>query len=220
MKKVLLLSLTLLLCVSVAFSQFGIKGGINLGTIGGDDKDKLGPDSKPRLGLAGGISYKADLIMGLSIEPGVMYIQKGVSYEGSSSQGGYSISGKSTFKLDYIDIPVLVKFNLPVPVLSPYIEAGASYGILLSAKEKDELTTNVPGMTSGTTEVDIKDGMSKNDLSLLIGLGIELSILDINVRYIIGTSRLFKDNPDTPLIDENAVKIYNRGIMLTAGLRF
>jgi hypothetical protein len=221
MKKVLLLSLTLLLCVSVSFSQFGIKGGINLGTIGGADKDKIGTDPKPRFGLAGGISYKLDLIMGLSIQPEVLYVQKGVVYEGTMTQGSYSLSGKSTFKLDYIDIPVLVKFNLPVPVLSPYIEAGASYGILLSAKEKDEITTtNIPGMTPGSSETDIKNSISKNDLSFLIGLGVELSILDINIRYMIGTSRLFKDNPDTPLIDENAAKIYNRGFMLTAGLRF
>ena len=131
MKKILLVSLAMILAVSVAFSQFGIKGGINLGTFGGADKTQDGADPKTRLGLAGGISYKIGFIAGLSIQPEVMYIQKGAIYEASLSQGNYSISRKGTIKGDYIDIPVLVKFNLPIPVLSPYVEGGVSYGILL-----------------------------------------------------------------------------------------
>ena len=35
MKKILFVSLMVLLTVSVSLSQFGIKGGINLGTFGG-----------------------------------------------------------------------------------------------------------------------------------------------------------------------------------------
>ncbi len=81
MKKILLVSLVMLLAVSVAFSQFGIKGGINLGTIGGADKSQQGIDPSNRLGLAGGISYRIGLAAGISIQPEVMYIQKGAVYE-------------------------------------------------------------------------------------------------------------------------------------------
>ena len=38
MKKILIVSLMMLLTASMAFSQFGINGGINFGTIGGADK--------------------------------------------------------------------------------------------------------------------------------------------------------------------------------------
>jgi hypothetical protein len=221
MKKVLLVSLVMLLCVSVAFSQFGIKGGINLGTVGGADKSQGGVDPKTKLGLAGGISYKIGLVLGLSIQPEVMYIQKGAIYEVSQSQGNMSMSQKATLKGDYIDIPVLIKFNLPIPVFSPYIEGGVSYGILLSAKRKMEVTyTNVPGATSSSDETDVKESFIKNDLSLIVGVGFELLILDINARYVIGQKRLGKDDPATTTIDENAPKVYNRGIILTAGFRF
>jgi opacity protein-like surface antigen len=204
MKKILSVSLVMLLAVSVAFSQFGIKGGINLGTLGGDDATQPGIEKKNRLGLVGGISYKIGLIAGLSLQPEVMYIQKGVVGEGNMSYLGQTYSVKTTLKGDYLDIPLLLKFNLPIPMFSPYIEGGVSYGILLSAKQKTE--------TGGQSEeTDIKDQVKKNDLSLIVGVGVELFILDINARYVIGQTKLYK---------EGDAKVFNRGIILTAGLRF
>jgi hypothetical protein len=204
MKKILLVSLVMLLAVSVSFSQFGIKGGINLATVSGADKSLGGIDPTRKLGLAGGISYRIGLIAGLAIQPEVMYIQKGAIYEGSMSYGGYSISGKTTLKGDYIDIPVLVKFNLPIPVFSPYIEGGVSYGILLSAKQK----TEAGGQSN---ETDIKDQLSKSDVSLIVGIGVEFLILEIDARMVLGQTKLGKDSD---------AKVFNNGIILTAGLRF
>jgi hypothetical protein len=211
MKKILFISLVMLLTVSVAFSQFGLRGGINLGTIGGDDKTQNGIDPTSKVGLAGGITYHIGLIAGLSIQPEVLYVQKGAIYEGSAGYGGYSYSEKHTVTGDCIDIPVLARFNLPMLVISPYIEGGVAYSILLSAKEKAEITTNIPGQTSGTTETDIKDQLSKSDLSLIVGVGVEVLMLEINARYIMGMTKLDKDG---------LYKAYNRGIMLTAGVRF
>ena len=216
MKKILFVSLMVLLTVSVSLSQFGIKGGINLGTFGGDDKSfnpgdintaltglpKVDPTA--RLGLAGGITYKVGLIAGLSIEPEVMYIQRGAVYEFSLPAGLGGGSGKGTMKLDYIELPVLVKLALPIPIVSPYIEGGASYGMLISAKLKGEGGGN-------SSEVDIKDGMNKSNISALVGVGVELAMLDINARYALGLSKIDKDG---------VAKVYNRGIMLTAGIRF
>jgi hypothetical protein len=216
MKKILLVSLVMLLAVSVAFSQFGIKGGINLGTFGGADK---APDLKYRMGITGGISYRIGLIAGISLQPEVMYIQKGAVSEVNTLQGIYTINDKRTAMLDYIDIPLLVKFNLPIPVFSPYIEGGVSYGILLSAKSKFEESSNQPGTTSISNETDEKDFITKNDLSIIVGVGFDLSILEIDARYMIGTKKLYKDDP-TLSPNPGDSKIYNNGIILTAGFRF
>jgi hypothetical protein len=217
MKKILLISLIMLLSVSVAYSQFGIKGGINLADLRGSDvvKDNM----KTRLGLVGGISYRINLIMGLSLQPEVLYVQKGVVYEASQSQGSYSMTQKSTQKGDYIDIPLLLKYNLPIPQFSPFIEAGASYGILLSAKEKFERTSNVPGYPSTSDEGDIKNTVTKADLSIIVGVGFDITILELDARFVFGMNRLGKDLSETPNIDENAAKVYNRGIIITAGIR-
>jgi hypothetical protein len=217
MKKILLISLVMLLSVSIAYSQFGIKGGINLADVRGSDvvRDNL----KTRLGLVGGISYRINLIAGLSLQPEVLYVQKGVVSEISQGASGYSYSQKTTTKGDYLDIPLLLKFNLPIPQFSPFIEAGASYGILLSAKEKDEVTTNIPGQQSGSEEVDIKDNLTKGDLSFIIGVGFDITILELDARFVFGMNRLRKDLSETPQVDENATKVYNRGIIITAGIR-
>jgi opacity protein-like surface antigen len=211
MKKILLISLLMLVAVSASFGQVGIRGGINLGTIGGDDKTQNGIDPTTKVGFTGGITYHIGLIMGLSIQPELLYVQKGAIYEESLSYGNYSMSQKVTMTGDCIDIPVLARFNLPMLVLSPYIEGGVAYSILLSAKSKVETTTNIPGQTSGSTETDIKDQLSKSDMSLIVGVGVEFLIVEINARYILGMTKLDKDG---------LYKAYNRGIMLTAGVRF
>ena len=211
MKKTLLVTLLLLLAASTVFAQFGIKGGLNLATFGGDDKNLdpavVGLTGIPaiapthRTGFVAGVSYKIGLPL-ISIQPEVLYAQKGAVYEISQVQV------KATLKNDYIDIPVVVRFSpLPLPILSPYIEAGLSYSILLSAKETDE-------SPAGSQETDNKDAMSKNDLSFLVGIGVELAMLDINARYVIGQTGVMKD------VGNVSPKIYNRGIMLTAGIRF
>ena len=140
-----------------------------------------------------------------------MYIQKGAIYQANLSSGSYSESNKLTFTSAYIDIPVLVKYNLPVPLFSPYIEGGVSYGILLSAKQKEEVTSNLPGFTSSSTETDLKDQATKNDFSIIVGIGVEFLIFDVDARYVMGQTKLEKNSD---------AKVYNRGIILTAGLRF
>jgi hypothetical protein len=219
MKKIILISLVMLLTVSVAFSQFGIKGGINLGTVGGDDKTQHGIDPTNKIGLVGGVTYHIGLIAGLSIQPEVLYIQKGAIYEASNTIGNLYMTDKATFTTNYIDIPILAKYNFPIPLLSPYIEGGVAYGILLSAKGKEEISTNVPGETSRTIETDIKDQFIKTDFSIVIGVGVEVLMFDVNARYVIGQTKLGKDDPTTSINEEN-LKVYNRGIVVTVGLRF
>jgi opacity protein-like surface antigen len=214
MKKLLLLSLMLVLCVSVAVSQFGIKGGINIGTFGGDDK-AINPaffdtnlvnlpsvDPTSRTGFTAGISYKIGLPI-LTIQMEALYTQKGATYELALPAALGGGTGKGVFKLDYIDIPVVLRISpLPLLVVSPYIEAGASYSFLASAKFHGE-------SPAGSDDEDIKDSITKNDLSILIGIGAEIMILDVNVRYVIGQTKILKDSD---------WKIYNRGIMLTVGI--
>ena len=211
MKKILIVSLMMLLTATIAFSQFGINGGINLGTVGGDDKTLNGIDPTTKVGFAGGISYRIGLIAGLAIQPEAMYIQKGAIYQANLSYGSYSESDKLTLTSAYIDIPVLVKYNLPVPLFSPYIEGGVSYGILLSAKQKEDVTSNEPGFTSSSTETDVKDQATKNDFSIIVGVGVEFLIFDVDARYVMGQTKLEKNSD---------AKVYNRGFIFTAGLRF
>jgi len=234
MKKYILLPITILCLFSTSLAQFGIKGGVNIATFGGDDAKQtvnLGnfepmlsglppvtvePTSK--VGFVGGISYKVGLLFGISIQPEVLYVQKGGVYESStislaSLYPGGSVSGKNTFKMDYISIPVVVKYSiLPLPIVKPYIVGGVSYDILVSAKSSVEYTiSGVPGY-SGTQSMDedIKESLNKSDFSVQIGIGVEVMMLEVDARYLFGLSKIDKDG---------VAKMYNRGIVLTAGLR-
>ena len=212
MKKILLLSLMIILGVSVAVSQFGFKGGINIATLGGDDK-ALNPseidstwtnlpsvDPSSKVGFTGGISYKISLPI-VSIQIEALYTQKGAIYEATLPLIG---SGKATVNLEYIDIPVVAKISpFTLPLVHPYIEGGISYSFISSAKIKFESPL-------GSETQDIKDDITKNDFSILIGIGVEVSILDVNIRYMMGQTKIKKDED---------LKRYNSGIMITAGIR-
>jgi hypothetical protein len=232
MKKVFALALVLVFFFSISYAQLGIKGGINIATYGGDGSKQtvsvtdpslssLPPvtmEPKIKIGFVGGISYNIGLLFGLSIQPEVLYIQKGAIYEtGTISLSpvypGASFSGKSTMSVDYIMIPVVIKYSiLPLPLVKPYFVGGVSYDILVSAKSKIESTYNgVPGaIQNQTKEVDMKDNMNKSDLSLQLGIGVEALMVEVDARYIFGFTTLDK---------ADQTKIYTRGIVITAGVR-
>jgi outer membrane protein W len=109
----------------------------------------------------------------------------------------------STTTAAYIDIPVLLKFSLPVPVVSPYLCAGPVYSTLLSAKTKRE------GTGYATTDTDVKDQFAKSDFGLVFGAGISLTSLRVDARYNMGLSSLDK---------AGNLKMYNRVIALYVGL--
>lgn len=212
MKKVLGVVVVLILVSSIGFGQMAFKGGVSLATFGGDDAKSAVMIPKNRNGFVAGVSYNIGLLLGLSIQPEVLYVQKGGVYEnvplsvfGIPSLG----TAKMTESMNYVEVPVLVKFApLPIPVLKPYIEAGASYAILLSSKTKIE--------AEGTSEeADSKDGYVKNDVSLIVGAGVDLSLgligLNVDVRYVMGQTKLVKDTD---------AKFFNRGVQATVGLAF
>jgi len=214
----------LLLIASISYSQLGIRGGLALGTITGDNKTSIISESgtgtidpTTRTGFTGGVSYRIGLIFGLAVEPGVYYVQSGSVYEIPntsivSNGTTITISGKSVQNLDYLQIPVVAKFNLPIPIVSPYVEAGMAYSLLLSAKIKTDMTSSSNGISQTfSDEKQIKDITRKSDVSLVFGVGVEFIIIDVNARLILGQSTLDVDGQK---------KAYNRTFMITAGLRF
>ncbi|HEX8350149.1 MAG TPA: porin family protein, partial [Hymenobacter sp.] len=149
MKK-LILSLGLLAgVVSAASAQdirFGAKVGVNYSTITADDTE--GIESKIGLQAGGLVNFGlSDLI---SIQPEVLYSQKGYQSEEDSD---------FKVKLNYIDIPVMVKVNAG----GLFFEGGPQVGILASAKATD-----------GSTDVDIKEGLNTVDFGYAVGLGYQL----------------------------------------------
>jgi hypothetical protein len=129
-----------------AQTSIGIKGGLSYATL--SDKS---PDFDSRTGFAAGIAV--DMRSGLiGIQPEILYVQKGVTATGMPSG--------SSPKLDYLEVPVLLKLTLGTPGIQPMVYAGPSAGFRLSCKVA-EVTCN-----SGT--------IKSTDWSAVLGGGVRI----------------------------------------------
>jgi len=169
----------LLVLVAFTFTScgchyYGFKSGLNVSSINGDDTG----DTQPRLGFFGGGFAELCIDDYTSVQPEVLYSQQGVKY---SDRNGYD----GTIKLDYIDVPVMVKFKATKDFI---IEAGPQVGFLLSAKDKYESPNN-----SGIN--DIKDDMKNIDFGANFGLNYDLQNGWLfGARYNLGLADINKNS--------------------------
>jgi hypothetical protein len=172
MKKLAFLALALLLTFSLAHAllpSFGIKGGVNMANIAGSDAPD---DTKSKLGVVGGAFVCLDLMV-LKLQPELLYSQKG-------TKGEY-LGISYTDKIDYLEIPVLLKFPFG-KIIVPSIYLGPSLGVLVSAKE-----------TAQSQTVDFKDLCNSNDFGMVFGAEVKTPAkLSVEARYNMGLGKLFK----------------------------
>ena len=198
MKKqlVVLLSITLALVLlttvvsAKGLTGKGIKLGLNLANFGGSDADFM-DGKKMRMGLAFGgfITYSFSDMW--AFQPELLYTMKGAKYESSGTIAGIAWSDKSTIKVDYLEIPVLLKLMIPSQsAFKPSIFAGPALGIKMSAKIHDVLTV---GGDETKTDEDITDAKS-TDFGLVFGAGFGYEVgkgaITFDARYDLGLSTI------------------------------
>lgn len=189
MKK-LILSLGLLMSVATAASaqeiRFGVKAGANYSSVTADETDGI----ESKIGLQAGLLANFALSDLISIQPEVLYSQKGLQSEADSDD---------KLKLNYIDVPLLVKVNAG----GLFFEGGPQVGFLAGAK-----------ITDGNEDRDIKDLYNTVDFGYVAGLGYQLeSGPMIGLRYNGGISNINEG-------DANPNKIRNSVFQLYAGFLF
>ncbi|MQP53124.1 MULTISPECIES: porin family protein [unclassified Flavobacterium] len=158
--------------------KFGAKGGINLANIVGDDAG----DANMFVGFNAGFFVEIPVTEKLTIQPEILY-----SAQGSKSEGPLVIDGslydvKATMKFNYINIPVMFKYNV---VEKFSLEAGPYIGFLTTAKIK----VDVNGFGSATE--DMKDLVKSTDFGIALGMNYEFSdVIFANARYQGGLSQI------------------------------
>lgn len=182
----------LLAGTSQAQVGFGLTGGVNFSTVGGAD---AGSNLKSLTGFAGGVYLDLGVPFLISVQPEVLYSMKGFSADEVVIVSGTPYNVKTTAHFNYIEVPVLIKYTLPVPVIKPALFAGPSLGILLNAKVKAELA-GFP-----TSETDIKSSTSSTDFGLVFGASAHIAIITVSARYTMGLTTLDK---------QGTGKAYNR----------
>jgi hypothetical protein len=182
MKKLLfvLFALALFSISTQAQMQLGVKAGLNLANLSGDDIS----DTDARTGFAGGLFFMYQFNDMFAIQPEAYYSMKGATDKGSFE--GYSYEAE--LKLDYLEIPLLLKFLIPIKDsnVRPTVFAGPSFGFNMSAKSKVEAGGQ-------TFEQDI-EYVASTDFGLVFGGGIGFPVgngeLGFDIRYILGLSTI------------------------------
>jgi len=170
--------------------MFGLKGGLNIAKMSGDDV----PDEATWLyGGAGGVYFGYAFNDMFAIQPEVLFMMKGMNID--------VLDESFKVKLNYIDVPVLLKVSIPTEgSFKPSIFAGPYFGFLMSAKIDDE---------------DIKDQVKSMDYGLVFGAGMNYMLaedkgfISLDARYGMGLTTV----DDTDAEDD----LKNMGITIMIG---
>lgn len=178
---------------------FGIKNGLNLSKISrtGPQQD-LQEKTKDYVGynFSGWFGYNITPNLRLAVEPG--YVVKGAAIQGSTE----------SIKLQYIDIPVLLEYQV---VKGLNIQAGPSLAYLIRAERKTD---------AGSVDLS-KLYNESSELSGILGVSFDVSFfMDIGVRYNMGFTKI----SETVLTNEtgdpvNSIKEYNRYLQFLIRLK-
>ena len=148
--------------------KFGIKAGINLASVSGDDVD----DVAMLVSFHGGATVNIPFGGMWAFNPEVFF----------SGQGWKEDGGDGKVTTGNINIPLLLQYRNPSGF---YAELGPQIGFLLSAKEKE----------GDEDAVDIKDFFKSTDFALALGLGYQTkSGFGFGARYNLGLSSVIDDS--------------------------
>src|SRR5687767_5281110 len=170
MKTKLLVLFASILIGNAVMAQFnlGIKGGLNMTKIDGQDfKDEF------KYGyLLGGF---AEIGLGgkLSLQPEVLFNQLQVRSDTSLGNVWNPLRNDDKIKLNYLSVPLLLDYKLG-DALS--LQAGPQFGILMD--QDKNLVENG------------REAFKKGNLSLLGGVELSLSKLRIGGRYVVGLQNI------------------------------
>jgi Outer membrane protein beta-barrel domain len=220
MKKQILLSLVALSATTMyatAQVKFGVKAGVNLANWQGDAVNTLNDavgftsgvlTTKMKPGLHAGGYANIPLSSRISVEPGVIYSQKGYEIKGSLDFKDFEfISAVSRVQSHYIDIPVMLKAEVAKGFT---VYAGPQVSYLVHSNLRAE--AGVLGFSLLNKNIDISDGFKRFDVGIAGGAGYKFANgVNISAGYDYGLSR----------IDRNSrFKAYNRVAKVSVGFEF
>jgi len=158
--------------------KFGIKGGVNLTNLYVDDVK----DEHMKVGGNIGLFAKLPLVRGLSLQPELLYSNKGskVTYDNV-----FLGSGQYRFNLNYIETPISLVINL---TRNFSIHGGAYAAYLAGANIKD---VDDDGTINDVDELNA-DNFNRFDYGVLAGAAIDVQNFTIGARYNYGLRELGK----------------------------
>lgn len=167
--------------------RIGAKGGISFANMSLDPDE----DTESLLGFAGGGEVQIPLgAGGVSLQPELLYIRKGfeLTDEGETFK----------FQTDYIEIPVMLRYDIPAASVRPYVMAGGSVAFEASCKliAEDETVSADIDCDDETLGVETES----TDFGILFGGGLAFpagpGALFVEGRYGIGLADIDASEAD------------------------
>ncbi len=148
--------------------KFGIKGGLNYATLNNVDDVEYRPGI-----LIGGFAKFNVPASPMSVQPEILYTQYGSDIEDSDA----------SFKLNYIQVPILLKFGFSAPGVTPNVYFGPYANFLLNSE-----------VANNTGSLNLEDNTKNSTFGIIIGAGIDVSKFQLGVRYSAGLTNVADDN--------------------------
>gem|GEM_PF-281114 len=186
----------------------GLKGGLTSMTQGGDGSPS---DLDRRTGFHVGAFALIDYPGMLSVRPEVSYIQKGASVSDTFlpilDPDVPEVEVTSDRRLDYIELPVLVRASLP---FSAAVDGNVFAGPMVAVNVLAEADVEVEGERE---TIDISDATETIEAGLVLGAGLDVNIGSrlgtVDVRYVFGL---------TDTADQTDLQVVNQGFTVGLGI--
>ena len=170
-------------------TKFGIKGGVNFSNFYTDDVD----DNNVLTGFNVGLFAKMPVSENISFQTEISYTGKGAELVYNNA----IVNGTAQFKLNYIEVPLLLVVNLTQNL---NIHAGPYAAYLISGK-----TTNKSDSGSYNFEDNVNvDDFNRFDAGLAGGVGLDLESVSFGVRYNYGLTKIGKDDSNSNFTSPDA----------------
>ena len=172
--------------------QFTLKPtvGLNIASISKFDY------SKTRVGMMAGVEGEYGVAENFGLTAGLFYSMQGVKQDWSESESvaNVVVSGgaKATYKLDYLNIPILAQYYV-IPGLA--VKAGIQPGFCISKKYDAEGNVTIAGQNifSESEKGKIEDGIKSFQFAIPVGLSYEYQSFVLDARYNIYATKAIKD---------------------------
>lgn len=149
--------------------QYGVKAGLNAAWLSGENV-VVTDEEEPRLGIGAGVAVRYHFGPSLAVQGEALFSQK-----------GEQCGDDCTIQLDYIEIPVLARYAVPLsPLMTAGVYAGPSVGIPINSKVKE-----------GDQSFDVND--VSTDFGINVGVDIGSGPFSVDGRFNFGLTDISSD---------------------------
>ena len=231
LNQIILLAVALISLSEISAQDVVIKGGLNVSNLHenrtNSNDSVLYTESKMKTGINLGFGVLFPLSESWTFETGLIYSQKGCKEQLEETITEYdpfsgfayetSLNYKSTIKINYIDVPILVRHSWAMQNADLYVYGGAMLSFAVSGNVSYKITIkdNFSGMDdtySDTEELTIgnEDDVHPLDYGAIFGIGMNIDKFNVSAGYSFGFNNV--------LPSAEGSEYFNRNLQISIGL--